>query len=112
MQLNSSDAGPVRFISVQADQTDAAVALEFKDSMRDASIGAQDRILLNLGQISFIDSSGLGAIVAAMKQLEDAQKLELAALNPLVETVFRLTRMDTIFRIHATLDDALSQSAA
>ncbi len=112
MQLHASNAGPVRIVTVDADRIDAAVALEFKDAMRAACDTAGPRILLDLSGVTFIDSSGLGAIVAAMKQLSDAQQLELAGLTPLVDTVFRLTRMDTVFRIHPTLDDALAQNAA
>ncbi|QFS84449.1 Putative anti-sigma factor antagonist [Roseivivax sp. THAF40] len=112
MELVARDAESARVITVKADRIDAAVALEFKDAMRAACDAAGPRVLLDLSAVTFIDSSGLGAIVAAMKQLESGQQLELAALNPLVDTVFRLTRMDTIFRIHPTLDDGLSKNAA
>ncbi|MHA6326232.1 STAS domain-containing protein [Roseivivax sp. CAU 1753] len=112
MKLTASDSGQARIIHVDAERIDAAVALQFKDMMRDRSAGAPGRILLDLGSVRFIDSSGLGAIVASMKQLDGGQKLELVALSPIVETVFRLTRMDTIFPIHQSVDDGLSQDAA
>ena len=41
-----------------------------------------------------------------MKQLGGKNPLELAGLNENVDKVFRLTRMDTVFRIHNSLDDA------
>ena len=112
MKLSATDTGQVRVIEVEAERIDAAVALQFKDMMRECCAGAPGRILVDLGQVHFIDSSGLGAVVASMKQLDPGQRLELVALNPIVETVFRLTRMDTIFSIHTTLDDGLAQDAA
>lgn len=112
MELTAEDVGAARVIRVRAERIDAAVAIQFKDQMRTLSRGASGRVLLDLGQVQFIDSSGLGAIVAAMKQLNEGQSLELVTLNPTVDTVFRLTRMDTIFVIHETLDAGLPQDAA
>ena len=50
---------------------------------------------------------GWGAVVAAMKALGPGRKLELAALTPTVEKVFRLTRMDTVFTIHKSLPEGM-----
>ena len=43
-----------------------------------------------------------------MKQLDGDRRLDLASLSPTVDKVFRLTRMDTVFRLYPTLDDALA----
>ncbi|MDV4144854.1 MULTISPECIES: STAS domain-containing protein [Shimia] len=96
-------------VSVNETRIDAAVAIQFKDRMRDLSDEAFARIVLDLGQVDFIDSSGLGAIVAAMKQLGPDRRLDLAALNPNVDKVFRLTRMDSVFHIFETPEAALAQ---
>ncbi|HMQ58565.1 MAG TPA: STAS domain-containing protein, partial [Rhizobiaceae bacterium] len=70
-----------------------------------------DRVVLDLSLVEFLDSSGLGAVVAVMKSLSPEKRLELAALTPNVARVFRLTRMDGVFRIHETLDSALCEGA-
>lgn len=111
MNLTSTDKGSVRIVTVEADRIDAAMAIQFKDEMRRETVSGPDRVILNLSQIEFIDSSGLGAIVAAMKQLGNSRRLELAGLTPAVEKVFRLTRMDTVFRLFDTLDDAVASLA-
>ena len=79
--------------------------------MRALTALGPDRILLDLHKVDFIDSSGLGAIVAAMKQLDDHQRLDLSGLTPNVEKVFRLTRMDTIFAIYPDVPTALARRA-
>ena len=52
-----------------------------------------------------------GAIVAALKLMRPGQRMDLACLTPDVAKVFRLTRMDTIFTIHATLEDLAPRQA-
>lgn len=112
MTLTSTDRNGARIITVDAARIDAAMAIQFKEDMRQQTDAGPERVILDLSQVEFIDSSGLGAIVAAMKQLGDGRRLELAGLTPMVDKVFRLTRMDTVFSLHATLDDALSETNA
>ncbi len=111
MQMSSADQGAFQVIHVAENRVDAAVAIAFKDRMRQLTEDTAAEVVLDLSNVSFIDSSGLGAIVAAMKQLGSARKLHLAGLMPNVEKVFRLTRMDTVFAIHASVDAAVQTNA-
>ena len=76
---------------------------------RQATEGGTDTVVLDLHHVAFIDSSGLGAIVAAMKHLAPDRKLVLAGLTPTVEKVFKLTRMDSVFSVFPTIEGALSE---
>ncbi|MEM7295775.1 MAG: STAS domain-containing protein [Pseudomonadota bacterium] len=108
MEFDTRDAGDARIVTVLDERIDAAVAIRFKDAMRDAAAGAPGRVVLDLKNVAFIDSSGLGAIVATMKLLSGAHRLELASMTPVVDKVFKLTRMDKIFEIYESADAALS----
>ncbi|EBA08205.1 STAS domain-containing protein [Sagittula stellata] len=108
MQLSTTSDNGVAIIRVDADRIDAAVAIAFKDRMREILGDASGRVVLDLERVDFIDSSGLGAIVAAMKLMPPNAKLELAGLSPAVDKVFRMTRMDSIFQIHETAVTALN----
>ena len=107
MELTTRMAGPLLVVTVPDHRIDAAVAIGFKDGMRAATIDEPDLAVLDLSNVEFIDSSGLGAIVASMKSLGRNRKLVLAGLTPNVEKVFRLTRMDSVFTLYRTLDEAL-----
>ena len=107
MELLTETRGDMLVVRVMEDRIDAAVAIQFKDRMRVLVDSAAPRVLLDLSRVVFLDSSGLGAVVAVMKLLGPGRKLELACLTPTVEKVFRLTRMDSVFTLHAAVPDGL-----
>lgn len=111
MELISHQISDTQVITVKGARIDASVAIQFKDRMREITAPMDGRIVLDLQNVAFIDSSGLGAIVAAMKQLAAHQKLDLAGLTPTVDKVFRLTRMDTIFAIFPDAQTAAASRA-
>ncbi len=107
MNLAKRRDGGAVVIEVGEARIDAAVAIQFKDKMRELTGEPAERVILDLSQVDFLDSSGLGAVVAAMKLLGSGRKLELAGLRPTVAKVFRLTRMDSVFLIHPNVEEAL-----
>lgn len=106
MQLDRQDLGAAMLITVPDERIDATVAIQFKDALRECADAGPARVILDLQNVGFLDSSGLGAVVAAMKFLGPDRQLELAGLTPAVERVFRLTRMDSVFTIHNSAADA------
>lgn len=101
MDLSAERIGDLLVVRAMEDRIDAAAAILFKERMRAATEGQAGHVLLDLSRVQFLDSSGLGAVVAVMKLLAPDRRLELAGLTPTVEKVFRLTRMDSVFTIHA-----------
>jgi anti-sigma B factor antagonist len=97
---------PICWSACVDDRIDAAAAVQFRDAMRSATEGGQPRVVLDLSRVTFVDSSGLGAIIAVMKHLGAERTLELAGLQPGVAKVFRLTRLDEIVKVHADSADA------
>lgn len=100
MQVTLGKAGEALVISILEPRLDAAVAITFKDIVRDLTATEGAPVILDLSKVEFLDSSGLGAIVAVMKMLGPDRPLEVAALTQGVRKLFRLTRMDTVFKIH------------
>lgn len=110
MNLTSDLHDDLLLVTVSEDRIDAACAIQFKERMRDVTQTPSARVLLDLSNVAFLDSSGLGAVVAVMKLLGSDRKLELSGLTPTVAKVFRLTRMDTVFIIHPSLPDGLRKA--
>lgn len=106
MKFSTKIVDPVLIMTVNKDRIDAAVAIEFKDAMRSETLDGPKIVVLDLSTFNFIDSSGLGAIVASTKHMGQDRTLALEGLTPTVDKVFRLTRMYTIFSLVATLEGA------
>jgi anti-sigma B factor antagonist len=108
MKMRFEARGAVGLLHVDETRLDASVAIQFKDRFRDLTEGAMGDVILDLSRVEFLDSSGLGAVVAARKLLGSGRVLELSGLTPPVAKVMTLTRMHTVFPIHADLDAALA----
>lgn len=111
MNLRKDITNGVLVLTPDSERIDAASAIHLKDQFREATAGADCRVIIDLAGVNFMDSSGLGAMVSALKLLK-GRKLELASLTPVVEKVFKLTRMDQVFIIHPDLDSALAEKGA
>jgi anti-sigma B factor antagonist len=111
MQMKSTETGDVLVVTVLDSRIDAAVAVRFKNRMLDLTTTPSERVVLDLSHVEFLDSSGLGAVVGSMKQLGRARRLDLAGLTPTVEKVFRITRMDRVFRIFPDTEAAIADVA-
>jgi anti-sigma B factor antagonist len=111
MNLQTEHQGEVLLITVLDDRIDAASAIQFKEKMREIVAEPSDRVVLDMSRVGFLDSSGLGAVVAVMKALGPIRRLELSGLTTTVDKVFRLTRMDTVFVIHKTLPEGLRRAS-
>jgi anti-sigma B factor antagonist len=110
MELVVEQRDGVLVVHAMDDRIDAAGAIQFKERMRGIVQGGEPRVVLDMARVNFLDSSGLGAVVAVMKLLGPDRKLELAGLTPTVQKVFRLTRMESIFTIHPSLPEGLGHA--
>lgn len=107
MELSRSDENGTAVIRCEGERLDALVAIQFKDRFRQLVADGVKRCVLDLKGVEFLDSSGLGAVVAVYKLMGPDRKFELAGLSPPVARVFQLTRMDSVFAIHRDADAAL-----
>ncbi|MBG1259738.1 STAS domain-containing protein [Nostoc commune] len=65
-----------------------------------------DILLLDMKEVKFIDSSGLGALVSAMQMARNANsKLFICSISDQVRMLFELTKMDRIFQIFADQEE-------
>ena len=108
MQISSDRHGSVQIIRLGMSRIDATSAIAFKTRMKTEIDPDAARILLDVGQVTFIDSSGSGALVWVFKQTRDDQDFALSGVNPLVDKVLKLTQIDQFFTFFDRPEDGLS----
>lgn len=101
MQIETQNSAEGLRLRVMAPRIDAATALAFKEKIREVVQPDGSAIVLDLATVSFIDSSGLGALVSLHKALHDVRGITFTNLSPAVAQVFRLTRLDEVLHVLA-----------
>lgn len=82
---------------------------ELKQKVMDALDVGERKIVIDFTNTGYIDSSGLGALVSLSKKVRDqGGELKLAGLNEDLRTLFELTKLDTLFTIADTPEQALA----
>jgi anti-sigma B factor antagonist len=82
---------------------------ELKQRVLDALEGGGRRFVVDFTKTGYIDSSGLGVLVSLSKKIrEQGGELRLAGLNEDLQTLFELTKLDTLFAIARTPEEALA----
>ena len=90
-----------------AGRLNMVAAPAFKDLVEETVAGGRVRIVVDLGEVTFIDSSGLGALIAGLKTARQAGgDLRIADVPEQVMTVLRLTNLDRVLRAHTTVAEA------
>lgn len=112
MELSVEKTGDVAVVGLFVDELDASNTAEFKQQM--APILAEHRkVVIDLGQVRFIDSSGLGAMLSCLRQLSGkGGDLKLCGLSRSVRAAFELVRLHRVLDIHTTRADAVKAFAA
>ena len=68
-----------------------------------------ERVVINLAGVSYMDSSGIASLVKLLSRVRKAQMpLSLVNLTDRVRGVFEITRLDSVFDIYATEQEALA----
>jgi anti-sigma B factor antagonist len=79
-----------------------------RESLRKIAESQPSRVVLDLSGVRYIDSSGVATFVEAMQTIQRHKgKLVLAGLNPRVRGVFEIARLDSVFVMVASVQEAL-----
>ena len=82
---------------------------DLKQKVLDALDGGARKFVIDFVKTGYIDSSGLGVLVSLSKKIrEQGGELRLAGLNDDLQTLFELTKLDTLFTIAKTPAEALA----
>ncbi|MBD1912826.1 MULTISPECIES: STAS domain-containing protein [unclassified Leptolyngbya] len=85
---------------------DATQTAQLRSQIDDAMQSGASTVLVDFEQVSFMDSSGLGALVGAFKSLRArGGKLYVCSINEQIRILFELTSMDRVFDIFSSQEE-------
>jgi anti-sigma B factor antagonist len=99
-------------VSFPVDNLDAGNVKQFRDAIQSVTAD-REIILLDMSQLKFIDSSGLGALLSCLRAMNGKNgQLRLFSMTKPVKALFELVRMHRIFAIFGSREEALEDIAA
>jgi anti-sigma B factor antagonist len=111
MNLMTEKVGNVTVVVLPGEQLDASNAKEFKRDIAPL-LEPQGKVVFDLAELRFVDSSGLGAFLSSLRQLNaTGGDLKLCGMTRPVRALFELVRMHKIFDICGTKDEAIRSFA-
>jgi anti-sigma B factor antagonist len=96
-------------ISIEG-ELDLATAPQLKWMLLDALEEGHSRLVVDLSQTTFMDSTALGVLVGVDRSLDDGATLAIVCASSSLLKIFELSGMDGVFAIFPTLDAALARS--
>jgi anti-sigma B factor antagonist len=105
MEQRQGDVTVIRFDG----RLDFLSAGDVRSRFSEAVLAGGRRLVVDLAKVTFIDSSGLGALVGGLKAARQAGgDLRIASPSAQAQSLLKLTSLDQVFRAHPTVDDALT----
>lgn len=109
MNLSHEKVNGYSVLTIHDERIDAHNSGELKEYLLQMIEGGESRIIVRLGHVRFIDSSGLGALLSGNKGvIAKSGKLALTNIQKQVLSMFELTRLNRVFEIYADLDEAFN----
>ena len=101
VKLSTRQVGDVSVIDVSGRITLGEGSSALRDTLRDMVSKGQKKILLNLGDVSYIDSSGIGELVSGFTTVANqGGQLKLLSLTKRVKDLPQITKLYTVFDVH------------
>ena len=100
VKLASRQVGDVTVIDAAGRITLGEGASSFRDSIRDLAAKGNKKLLLNLSEVSYIDSSGIGEMVSGFTTVTNiGGQLKLLGLSKRVKDLLQITKLYTVFEV-------------
>lgn len=111
MELLVEKVGDVSVVTLKAEYVDASNCREFKDRINEL-LPSVKHLLLDLGKVQFIDSTGLAGLLTCLKQMTvQGGDMKVCCITSPVRALFDLVKMNRIVEVCKTRDDAFKTFA-
>lgn len=100
--------GTTVIVLIPTGRLDIRTAWQFRLELQQCISKLSPHVVINLSQVSFVDSSGLTALVAGMRDADKNKgSFRICSVHPESRLVFEVTMMDSVFEIYETEAEAI-----
>jgi len=111
-EVRVEDASSDLSILVVGGEVDYEVSPQLKAHMMRAIKAGAKRVVLDLSDVTFIDSTAIGVIAGAVEKLDEAGgSLAIVSTHEKVVQIFEITGLDSVITLHASREEALAALA-
>jgi anti-anti-sigma factor len=95
-------------LRINARRATVDMASDLKEKLFTEIDNGNIKIIIDFSYVEFVDSSFIGALVAGLKQIKSKEGvIKISGLHPHVRITFELTRLDHLFKIYQTIEQAM-----
>ncbi len=107
LKFESRKSGNENIVVKISGDIDAYHSPKMKEEMEGYIKGDFKNIILDFQEVPYIDSAGLGTLVSILREVRNYQKeLKIVGLRKNIKRIFEMTRLDNIFNIYDTIEEA------
>lgn len=112
LSLATREVGGYAVVEVRG-EVDVYTASELRKKLLEVIDGGASQLVADLSRVDFLDSTGLGVLVGALKRLRMAGgDMSLVCDREKLLKIFRITALDRVFALHPTLETATATPPA
>ena len=101
-KATARDSGDITIVEISGQITLGEGSSKLRELIRDLLAKGNNRIVLNLGDVNYIDSSGIGELVSSFSSVRNrGGELKLLNLTKKVHDILIITKLYTVFDIHS-----------
>ena len=101
LTMRTRKSGEVTIVDVAGRIQLGEEAVSLRDALRDLAARSETKVLLNLGEVSYIDSSGIGELVAGFTSVANrGGQLKLLKLTKRIQDLLQITKLYTVFEVY------------
>ena len=108
MQLKERIVDQVRIVTIAETRLDATIATEFKKQVLELIKTGPPHLLLNMNEVTMLDSSALGIFALVYKVCKRQGEFALCEVGKNVQTLLRMTKLEQVFLCYSTEDEAIA----
>jgi len=113
LRITEKDSGGVAILSISGRITLGEASHELRTKLKDLLTEGKTRIVLDLAQVAYIDSAGLGTLVAGYTSARNGgANIKLAHLTKKLKEQMHITKLVTVFEVFDSVEDAVTSFGA